>query len=78
MEQFLKNGLKNGVQEITFEQLDRLMYFNTRRFWHCYYDVETDKLYNQYCVLVMDNAYNYLLGIGAIDKDKNRLFVFEN
>ena len=78
MEEFLKNGLKEGEQEISFDERDSLMYFNTRRFWHCYYDVVTDRLYNQYCVKVMESAYEYLLGIGAIDENKNQIFAIQD
>lgn len=59
--------------DITQEERDQLMRFNTDAYWWCYYDKATDKLYNQFCCLILENGYDYLLGLGHIDKDKNFL-----
>lgn len=74
----IPNPKFDNPSEITFEERDKLMHFNTKRWWHCYYDKNTDKLYNEYCRLVKENAYDYLLSIGCIDKDRNLIKYFED
>lgn len=73
----IPNPLLNKVQSISFEERDKLIHFNTKRYWHCFYNKDTNKLYNEYCRLLMDNAYDYLLKIGLIDENKNTLEYFE-
>jgi len=68
---------KTREKEITQEERDKLIHFNTVAYWHCYYDKTTNKLYDQFCGLITTNAKRYLLNIGAIDEDNNVLFHFE-
>lgn len=65
-------------QAISYEERDTLLHFNTDKFWHCFFDVKTKKLYNEFCRLLMDDAYDYLLNIGLIDKDMNFIKYFED
>lgn len=58
------------------DSLDGFMKFNTEKFWWCYYNKEDDKLYDQFKNLCMENAYQYLLELGHIDKDRNFLKAF--
>lgn len=67
----------NNKREISYEQIEKLMYFNTKRFWHCFYDPETEMLYNEYCRKIMDDATEYLIGIGLLSKDKKQIKYFE-
>jgi hypothetical protein len=64
-------------KEITYPERDELMYFNTNRFWHCYYNKETGVLYNEYCIRVMDDATDYLISIGLLSENKEQLKYFE-
>ena len=64
-------------EKITQSERDKLMYFNTVRFWHCWFDVKTKKLYDQYGNLTLENADIYLLSINAIDSDMNKIQQFE-
>ena len=54
------------------------MEFNTRRYWWCYFDKESKKLYDQFCNLIMDDASGYLLDLGHIDERMNKLKEFSN
>lgn len=65
-------------REITQEERNKLMHFNTKRFWHCFYDKDSRILYNEYGRRVMDDAYDYLLGIGMIDSESNQIEWFES
>lgn len=75
------NGLPNPLLEsedaITYEKLHDLMAFNTVRYWHCWFDPKTNRLYNQYCKLLLEDAFGYLLGIGLINDKKEQMDYFE-
>lgn len=62
---------------ITQDKRDSLMYFNTVRYWHCWYDIENNKLYDEYGYCRNHNAKEYLRSIGVIDEENNKLFNFE-
>lgn len=66
-----------GEQSITYEERNKLLHFNTDKYWHCYYNPKTKVLYNQYCQIIMNDAYSYLLGIGMIDEKGNQIKYFE-
>ena len=80
MEDF--NGLPNPhlekKAEITQDERDKLMHFNTKRYWHCYYNKDTKALYNEYGRKIKDNAYQYLLGAGMINENSEVLRYFED
>jgi len=63
--------------EITQEERDSLMYFNTERFWHCWYNVNTGVLYNEYCIRIMDDATEYLIQKGLLSKDREQIKIIE-
>ena len=65
-------------KEITQEERDELMAFNTQRYWWCWYNPDTKVLYNEYCRRILDDAFEYLLGIQMIDENSNRLRGFED
>lgn len=76
-----ENGLPAPLLEqkqvITQEERDQLIHFNTKAYWHCFYDPKTDKLYNEYCRLIMENGFSYLLGLNLIDENRNQITYFE-
>ena len=49
---------------------------NNPTYWWCFFDLKTEKLYDQYCHLIMENATDFLVKEGHIDKDKNILKEF--
>lgn len=63
--------------DISWEELKKLMVFNTPRFWWCYFDVKTKILYNQYANIVLEDATEYLLSNGLIDENFNQLKSFQ-
>lgn len=63
-------------EKITQSYRDTLMHFNLRR-GHSWYDVQNNKLYDEYGYLRVINAKSYLLSIGAIDENNNRLYFFQ-
>ena len=62
--------------KITQDHRDTLMYFNLQR-GHTWYDVNNNKLYDEYGYCRDKNAKNYLLSIKAIDIKNNQLFNFQ-
>ena len=73
---FIKRLNPNCKKEITYKQRDELMVFNTPEYWWCYFDTKTKKLYDMYCVLILEDATEYLLNLGCIDKNYNKLKQF--
>ena len=65
-------------KEITFEQRDELLHFNTIAYWHCYYDIRTNKLYDQFCGLITNRANEYLMRIGLLSNSGEVIETFEN
>jgi hypothetical protein len=59
-------------KNITYEDRDKMMWLLTGYGWS-FYDKKTDNLYNEYCRLIMSEAYEYLLKKGFIDKNKNKI-----
>ena len=55
--------------DITFDYRDKLVEFNTQAYWWCYFDKSDFKLYDQFCCLIMDDARDYLISSGLINKD---------
>ena len=64
--------------EITQEQRDKMMYFNTIKYWHAYFDVKTYRLYNQYFKRVSDDGRDYLIKKGLMDENFNQLKIVED
>ena len=62
--------------EITQEQRDNMLYFNTRKYWHVYFDVITFRLYNQYFKRVLDDGREYLISNKLMDVNFNQLKIF--
>ena len=75
---FISRLNPNCEKGITFEQRSELLYFNTVAYWHCYYDEKTNKLYDQYCGLITNNAKEYLARIGLLSEDGQVLETFEH
>lgn len=67
----------NRPQDISWDERDNLYHCNTVLYWHCFYDPRTKILYNQYFRKIMDDAFDYLLQIGLIDKDNNQIKGFQ-
>ena len=78
IEALLSNKNFNKRRDITQEQRDKLMHFNTPRYWHCFYDPNSGKLYDEYCYLIMEDATPYLIECGLIDKNRNKIGYFLN
>jgi len=66
-----------GEAEISYTKRDTLMHFNTKSYWHCFYDRETKILYNEYCQKILDNGYDYLVRIGMMDTNGNIIKYFQ-
>lgn len=71
------DGHLDKEQSISYKERDNLMHFNTEKYWDCFFDVKTKRLYNEYCRLLMEDGYDYLLNLGLIDKDMNQIKYFE-
>jgi len=75
------NGLPNPhfemKAEITQKERDNLIHFNTKKFWHCWFDPKTNSLYNEYCIKVLENASDYLISIGMINDKLELIRDFE-
>ena len=71
-----KMKLEKTEDKITQEYRDSLIYFNLKN-GHTWYDIINDKLYDEYGYCRNTEANNYLLSIGAIDEQNNKLFQFE-
>jgi len=65
-------------QQITYEERDKLMHFNTSAYWHCFYDTTTNRLYNEYCRLIKEDGKSYLVGIGLLSEDNKQIESFES
>lgn len=63
----------SGKESITEAERDKLMWFNTKRFWHCYYNPKTKVLYSQFGCVVMDDAYDYLVGLGLMNENSEMI-----
>ena len=71
----MNKGLEKTEDKITQEYRDSLMYFNLKR-GHTWYDLNNNKLYDEYGYCKNTNAKDYLLSIGAIDEENNKLLQF--
>jgi len=77
MKRDLPNPHFEQKAEITQDERDKMLHFNTHKYWHCYFDVNTHILYNEYFRRVMDDGFCYLLNIGLIDSDCKQIKYFE-
>jgi len=68
--------LEISEDKISQEQRDSLMYFNLRC-GHKWYDINNNKLYDEYGYCRNTEAKDYLLAIGAIDDKNNKLYQFQ-
>jgi hypothetical protein len=66
-------GLEIGKEELKQEDRSKCLQFNIKEYWHCWYDPKTNKMYNQFGKKTMNNAYDYLLLNGFINKEKEFL-----
>jgi len=73
----LPDAKMDTPSRISYKKRDTLLHFNTQAYWHCYYDPETKILYNEYCKIIMNNGFYYLLEAEMIDKQSNELRYFE-
>lgn len=55
--------------DITQEERDELIHFNTYAYGHCFFDKETRKLYDEYGYLIKEDATDYLVKRGLINSD---------
>lgn len=63
-------------EKITQSYRDTLMYFNLKR-GHSWYDIQNNKLYDEYGYLRAINAKAFLFSIGAIDEENNKIYTFQ-
>ena len=66
----------NKKQDVSWDETKKMMVLNTRVYWWAYFDTKTEKLYDQFANLIMDNAKDYLIKEGHIDKDMNKIKEF--
>ena len=60
-------------QDISYEKRDTLIKFNIDSYWWCFYDQYEKVLYDQFCCKIDINAKEYLIGIGVLDSDNNKI-----
>ena len=66
------------MKEITQDQRDKLHHFNTVKYWHCWYDEKTNKMYDEYCNRISEpDPKQYLIDAGMIDENNKVLRYFE-
>lgn len=73
----LPEPLFENKAEITQDERDKMLHFNTKKYWHCYYDIKTRRLYNEYFRRLLDDGFNYLFELGMIDEKSNQIKYFE-